>query len=132
MGTILDPQHTHPGIFILESPPPPPRMNYAATQIRDSATLRWTNILIIICCLFHTSCLIMDKGQIHRQGHLSAISKRELTRTKTKLNLTTCNLLSERTGQCIGFKFWRSIPSIGTWRYLCHWLYICKSSCAHY
>ena len=24
MGTFSDPQHTHPGIFILESPPPPP------------------------------------------------------------------------------------------------------------
>ena len=23
-GYISDPQHTHPGIFILESPPPPP------------------------------------------------------------------------------------------------------------
>ena len=23
MGTFSDPQHTHPGIFILESPPPP-------------------------------------------------------------------------------------------------------------
>ena len=24
MGTFSDPQHTHPGIFILELPPPPP------------------------------------------------------------------------------------------------------------
>ena len=24
MGTFSDPQHTHPGIFILKSPPPPP------------------------------------------------------------------------------------------------------------
>ena len=111
MDLFSDTKHTHPGIFILELPPPPlGRQTHSHTEgLPLRLTVQHVSVVWGHLVVQESTRNVICPPRVRRgRTHRGRVSCSTITPFYLSVNVTLCNSLGNRTGLYIAYRNWSS------------------------